>query len=295
MIAFACGGCGKSFVVGDDRVGQRTRCRGCGAPIVVPAAAPADPSRAPRRVGGKPAKRRSKAWWSVDRETWVALGIGAVLAAVALVVPPIEFMLGVLLTVIHELGHTATAWVLGSPAFPRFDLTYGGGLSTRFDRQPILVAVGCGWFALALWRAPNDRRELVPWAIGAAVWGVAVFTPLRDPLIVAMGHGSELLFAGIFLYRALSGNQVLRSEERPLYAALGLFILAFDARFAISLITSDAHREAYGAAKGGGDWMDFSRIAADFGWSLPSVARLFLVACALTPVLSVLAYRRGRK
>ena len=213
----------------------------------------------------------------------------------ALVVPPIEFMLSVLITVIHELGHTATAWVLGSPAVPHFDLTYGGGLSTRLGRQPLLVAVGCGWFVFALWRARSDRPELIRWAILAAVYGVAVFSPLRDPLISAMGHGSELLFAGIFLYRALSNNQILRSEERPLYAALGLFILAFDARFALNLITSDAHRQAYGDAKGGGDWMDFSRIAADLGWSLPSVARLFLLACALTPVASFLAYRRGRK
>ena len=256
---------------------------------------PVVPPRIPRRVVSEKPKRRRKTRWAVDRETCVALGIGATLAAVALSIPILGFIISVLITVIHELGHSATSWVLAGPALPSFDLTYGGGYSLSLPRQPLLVAVGCGWFAFAIVQARGDRPALIKWAVGAAIYAVALFTPLRDPVISAMGHGSELIFAGIFLYRALSNHQILRSEERPLYAALGLFIVAYDVRFAYSLITSEDFSEEYGDAKGGGHWMDFDQIATDFGWSLPSVARLFLIACALTPVASYLAYSFRRK
>ena len=42
---------------------------------------------------------------------------------------------------------------------------------------------------------------LVITLVAVAVHSVAVFSPLRELLIVAMGHGTELLIAGIFLYR----------------------------------------------------------------------------------------------
>ena len=105
-----------------------------------------------------------------------------------------------------------------------------------------------------------------------------------------------MLIAGIFLYRALSGNQILRNEERPLYAFLGLYILMADGRFAYQLISSHEHREAYGDAKWGGHPMDFDLIANNhLHWRLESVATLFLVVCSLTPVAAILAHRfRGR-
>ena len=199
------------------------------------------------------------------------------------------------MTVIHELGHTATSWLLAGPAVPSFDFTYGGGLSPMLPRQPILVALIFGWFALTCYRARDDRAELIRWTIGAAAYGAVLFTPLRELLILAMGHGLELLIAGVFLYRAVSGKQLLRDEERPLYAALGLYIIAYDLRFGVNLIKSEEFREAYGDAKGGGHIGDFDRIAAQLGWSIQGVARLFLIPCALTPVASFSAHRYRRK
>ena len=212
----------------------------------------------------------------------------------ALAVPLVGMVIHVLMTVIHELGHTATAWLFASPALPSFDLTYGGGFSLITTRQPFLIIVAYAIFAFFLLQARTNRRELLGWTIAVAFYTGALFSPLREFLITAMGHGSELVFAGIFLHRALSGNQVLRSEERPLYAFLGLFMLVEDARFAYNLMSNEAYREAYGDAKGGGHWMDFDLIARDnLHWSLPSVAGLFLVACLLTPIATFLAHRYG--
>ena len=268
MIAFSCEGCGKAFEVDDDLAGRRSRCKRCGAVMRIPDSEPvlAPLATAPGYGGGGRARsgeRKTRKPGTIDRDAWVALGIGAGLAAVALAVPPIGFVIHVLMTVIHELGHTATAWLFASPAMPSFDLSYGGGVSLVLARQPLLVIAAYAVFAFLLFRARGDRADLVKWAVAAVLYSVAMFSPLRELLITAMGHGTELLFAGIFLHRALSGDQVLRSEERPLYAFLGLFILLYDARFAVDLMSSQAHREAYGDAKGGGHWMDFDLIAND--------------------------------
>lgn len=40
MILFSCNGCGRSFSVADSHAGRRAVCKGCGAPIVVPAPKP---------------------------------------------------------------------------------------------------------------------------------------------------------------------------------------------------------------------------------------------------------------
>jgi hypothetical protein len=253
------------------------------------------PAPAPEPVVRRKRKKARKLE-TLDRDAWVSLGIGALLAVVAVAVPLLGFVFHVLTTVIHELGHTATAWLFASPALPSFDLTFGGGLSYIVDRQPLLVIAAYAVFAYLLFQARDDRPELVKWIIAGALYSVAMFTPLRGLLITAMGHGTELLVAAIFLHRAMSGNQILRRGERPLYACVGLFIVLTDARLAVDLMSSQAEREAYGEAKGGGHWMDFSVIANEYlRWPLQSVAGLFLFACILTPVAAFLVHRYGRR
>jgi hypothetical protein len=301
MIEFSCEGCGKSFEVDDSLAGRRSRCKQCGAVTRIPASEPVlevlaplplpVPEAAPKRKRKKKARKPG----TIDRDAWISLGVGSGLAVLALAVPLIGFVIHVLMTVIHELGHTATAWLFASPAMPSFDLSYGGGVSLILARQPILVVAAYGVFAYLLFRARGDRPELLKWSIAAGLYTLVMFSPLRGLLITAMGHGSELLFAGIFLHRALSGNQILRGEERPLYAFLGLFILLYDSRFAFDLMSSRAHRVAYGDAKGGGHWMDFEVIANEtLHWPLQSVAAVFLFACVLTPVAALLVHRYGR-
>lgn len=298
MIAFTCQGCGKSFRAGEEMAGRRSRCKHCGAVTTIPVAeipllSVAPPPSASSETTPKRASARRKTLKAIDRDVVKSLAIGAGLAAVALAVPPVGLVPAVLMTVIHELGHVATAWLFGCPALPSFDLTYGGGVSHRFTQQPLLVLLVYVAFAIAIVRSRKDRPALVVALVAVGLYSLAAFSPLRELLITAMGHGMELLIAGIFLFRALSGRQVLRGAERPLYAFLGLYILLADARFAYRLITSREHREAYGDAKGGGHWMDFSRIADEqLHVRLESVAALFLFACALAPLAAYLIHRR---
>lgn len=313
MIEFHCAGCGQSFHVDDHLAGRRTRCKRCGAVTRIPTPAPAIaadepapaslPSLGPRIAPApepptrrrKPGRKRRKPK-AIDRDAWTAVGVGAAMAVLAPAVPLIGFVIEVLKTVIHELGHTATAWALGSPALPSFDLTYGGGVSHIVDRQPILLAVIYGIFAYLAFRDRDDRRALVTVLIAAAMHAVATFTPLRALLISTMGHGTELIIAGIFLYRSLSGNQVLRGEERPLYAFVGLYLILSDARFAYTLMTSPAHRAEYEDAKGGGHWMDFSQIAEQqLHVRLETVAGVFLLACVAAVAAAFLSHHLARR
>lgn len=304
MIAFSCAGCGKAFQVDESLAGRRSRCKRCGAVTTIPMAEPVLPTLAPRPAPAPEAgperkrkkKKKTRKLGTIDRDAWIAIGIGSALAGVALAVPIIGFVIHVLRIVIHELGHTATAWLFASPAVPSFDLAYGGGVSLILARQPLLMVAAYGIFAFLLFRARGDRPELIKWASSALLYSVAMFTSMRGLLITAMGQGTELLVAGIFLHRALSGNQILRSEERPAYAFVGLFIVLFNARFAIDLMSSQASRDAYGDEKGGGHWMDFDVIASDYlHCSLQTVAALYLLACVLTPAAAFLVHRYGSR
>ena len=134
-----------------------------------PRPAPA-PEVNPRRPG--PRRKRKKA---SNRDAWISLAIGAVLAVVALMVPPVVFVLHVLITVIHELGHTATAWLFGSPALPSFDLSYGGGVShIRPAADPDGSDLRGSCLPDVSWR--DDRPMLIAIVVGVALYSVAAFS-----------------------------------------------------------------------------------------------------------------------
>ncbi len=110
--------------------------------------------------------------------------------------------------------------------------------------------------------------------------------------MIAMGHGTELVIGGLFIYRALSGRAIIHYVERPLYSVIGFFMVFSNMALSYRLVTSWYERGAYAAAKGGHMEMDFIRIARDhLNWKLTSVALLFLVLSILTPFIAYLAVR----
>jgi hypothetical protein len=224
-----------------------------------------------------------------------ALLVGLGLAVAVLVVPFFRFSLSYLGVLVHELGHTAASWLFGYPALPALDFTYGGGVSLTFGRRPVLV-VG---FVVALvlllgWAWRHPRWRLVAAAV-VGLWILASLTAIHEVVILAMGHGAELLFAALCLHRAITGDAVERPVERPLYAMVGWFLVLEGVWFAWGLMTDPGKRQAYQDAKGGGHWMDFSRLATDYlGVDLSWIALLFLVACVATPV-AVLAVHANRE
>ena len=97
-----------------------------------------------------------------------------------------------------------------------------------------------------------------------------------------MGHGFELIFAGVFLYRALSGESCHYPVERPLYAMLAFFTLAYDIRFAHGLIFDWQARADYLQGKGG-MVHDLALLAGQYaGGNLSAIAAAFWGSCLLT-------------
>lgn len=228
----------------------------------------------------------------MDKDTLKILGIGFAIFIMVILVPFLSYIFHYLITLVHELGHTIFGLIFGYFSVPAFDFVYGGGVTIHTDQSMgslIFVYLFLGWL-LYFYR----RNRLTIFIILGVLllYSLAAFTSAHQVVILFMGHGTELVFAGIFLYRALSGSSVVVSAERPLYAFLAFFIFFKDFRFAYDLMYSPVFQAEYAAAKGGGHWMDFSRIAREFFHvELSTVAGFFLFICVVTPVLTFLFFR----
>jgi hypothetical protein len=194
-------------------------------------------------------------------------------------------------TLVHELGHTIAGWGFGIPSVPAFDFTYGGGVTIHQDPSLFVLTLIYAAFAYLLFLYRRNVRALaLVVAIGAG-HVASMVTGFDEPITIAMGHGFELLFAGIFLYRALSGFACVHAVERALYGFLGFLITFDNMRFAYRLIYSHEHRWMYENAKGGGHWMDFDRLAREFLLvDLSAIAYFFMLASAAPLAISLALY-----
>ncbi len=229
---------------------------------------------------------------TLSREAWRALGLGLLLAAVLTAIPFFRILFFPLITIAHELGHAVTAWAFGYPAVPAFDFTYGGGVTAiEEDQRRGIVAVVYGLFAWAGWRVRRHVPTLLALGGLVALYSSLAFTDGSEVLILAMGHGTELVIAGVFLYRAMSGDALLQVDERPAYAMAGFLILFHDVAFAWGLHTSEFARELYDEGKGG-MLNDFTQVAIYLrGVTVAEIGWWFLVGCGLTVLLAWLAHR----
>jgi hypothetical protein len=230
---------------------------------------------------------------SISGQGWVSLLAGFIIAGVVLRSGWLTFLFHPLITIIHELGHTVVGWVFGYPSIPAFDFQYGGGVTIHEeDRKVAIVLVMYAILGYLAYRYRGNRTTVGALLLSGALYSWIAFTDMHLILGLFMGHGTELIIAGIFLYRAMSGYAILEALERPLYAFGAFFILFEDIRFSYRLTTSQVHRIMYEDAKGGGHWMDFSRISEQFlRVELSTVSAAFLACCILTPLTVFAAFK----
>lgn len=196
--------------------------------------------------------------------------------------------------IIHELGHAVAAWFFGRPAIPAFDFHYGGGVTRWLDQSPALAIIVTVALVYLGWRMRHRTVAVLFTGIAVLVYSLLAWTNGHMLLIKASGHGFELLFAGVFLYRALTGFGLRLSIERPLYSMLGLWFLFHNLAFANQLLTSPAARDQYAAAKGGGDWMDFAQLSRDLNMDFSLVVGSYLILCLAVLPLAFMAANETR-
>ncbi len=155
----------------------------------------------------------------------------------------------------------------------------------------MLAFLGAGWAALA-WSRRRNPLALGLVLGGAALWALLSFTLGSEIAVLGMGHGAELVLGGLFLWRALTGRSVVHQAERPLYFAIGIFVVLQAALLAGGILGGGETRAEYEAGKGGILDNDLVRIADLLGTRLDAIAFLLLAGCAATLPAAFLCWWR---
>jgi len=219
-----------------------------------------------------------------SHEPWIYLGIGAITAPIFALTPLLGFMGWFLGSLVHEMGHSIVAWFFGMPAFPAISLE-GHAVSMHSDQSLFLAfAVWAGLGALAWYRLEGRARWIALGLVGA-IYPALAFTPAKECLHLLAGHGGELAFATLCLWKTLDGGFTESRLERGLYGTVGWYLLGSNAILCVRLVASASSREWYGENGSFGLTNDMIRVAEDvLGWSLPAVAGLvLLVALGVLP------------
>jgi len=228
----------------------------------------------------------------LEKTEWLLLLGCPVAALICFAFFWLRWTLETLRTLVHEMGHAIFGWLFGFPSFPAFDVIWGGGVTLHTGRSTTLLILVYLGFAGLIWLYRKNRATMILLIAAGLIHTLFSFTSLHSILILFMGHGTELVIAGIFIYRSLTGRAVFHAFERPLYGIIGFFIVFADLALAYRLLTSASFREVYASAKGGDIDMDFVRIAVDhLHTSMTPVVIVFLSCCFLCLVLSFLAFR----
>jgi hypothetical protein len=197
--------------------------------------------------------------------------------------PLLSFLLSPLTTLVHEIGHTAVLWLFGYSAIPAFDFGNGGGVTmSDLERSPMIVWAWVLGFVMLGWTQRDRPPVLMGMAAGALAY-VLMYNKTGEVLAITLGgHGGEIAFASLFLYRGLTGWGCKVEAERPLYGFIAFMILFANLRLGVSLLSNTTERAWYLEGKAGIDH-DLVTGAQILSLRLEGMARA-LIACAILAV-----------
>ena len=273
--------------------GQRTRhCMECGyrnVPIAATCSMCGKPMRhipAAERVTFLPEVHAER---GPDR--WLILGLGAFFAPALGLLPLVQYMGWFLASLVHEMGHCVAAWLFGMPAYPAIRID-GHAAAMHSSQQMLLVAAVFAGLLWLTWLCRNRPRLRLVAGAGVLLYPALALTNAHDLLHLLAGHWGELVFGGVFFYRALSGGFTASTPEKVAYAALAWFLIGRNVILDFGLMTSEAARQAYIGNGSFGITQDFVRAARELGCSLGAIAFLMMLFALATLPMALLVWRR---
>jgi len=218
-------------------------------------------------------------------EPWFFLIVGFAIAPVFAMTPLLGLIGWYFAALVHEIGHCVAGWLVGQPAYPVLGLNgHAMACGEPFSWLVVLAvfAAGIG----ATWHFLGGRLR---WGVLAAIvvgYPLLVFTTLADILTVTGGHLGELVFAGVFLFRTITGGFTASHAERGLYSVMGWYLIGANLWLTGGLMFSDAARFEYSTNGSYGLTNDYIVLADQVvGGSLESVAAIMsLAALAVVPL-----------
>ena len=213
--------------------------------------------------------------------TLAYLLFGALLAPVFTFTPFLQYMGWFLSSLVHEIGHTVAALVVGCSAVPAIRLD--GHAATTHGPQARVLAFAT-WAALGFlaWKLRRRRLARIALACGIVIYPAIAFTEYKEAWHLLGGHLGEIAFATLFFWRALSGGFTQSHSERITYACVAWFFVGSNAWLSGGLIWSQRVQHWYANNGSFGLTNDYIRLARDvLGCRLESVAFAMLVVTLL--------------
>jgi hypothetical protein len=253
-----------------------------------------EPRRAAAAPAAEPARSAAVETPPVDptasRESWAFLAIGLVTGVLFLWLPFLSFMAWFLASLAHEMGHAAIAWLCGRPAVPA--ISPGGHAAAVHGEQSVLLVVVIALsLGTLLWHALAGRARWVALGLWVLLYPVLAFTGLFDLLHLLAGHGAELAFAALCLWKTLDGGFTDTRLERGLYGMLGWSLVVRNAVLCIGLLSSPAARAEYRSNGSFGFTNDYLRVADLASVPLSAVALSMLVLALLVVPAALAVWR----
>lgn len=197
--------------------------------------------------------------------------------------------LNAMIVFFHELGHTIAAWFYGYPAFPSFDLTYGGGMTWMMAEQTIPILLGV--YTLLIYGIFYFKGH---WKMQAVMITLLIFnllTALNDYhqiVVDFMGPGAEMIIAGFFLTRAWLDIAPRGAAERFLNALIGWGMIVQAVIQSHGLLFNEAMRAHYYNQKGTHGFGDFDKVADNLGADFQSVIGVWFFMAAIAAFVPIL-------
>lgn len=215
---------------------------------------------------------------------WIFLAVGLATAPIFAMTPFLGYMGWFLASLVHEMGHSAVAWLCGMPAIPAISLD--GHAAAMHGGQQIVLA-GMIWLALGVtaWTWLAGRARIIGIALVLGLYPALAFTGAKELVHLLAGHGGELVFATLCLWKTLDGGFTDSRVERGLYGMLGWYLLGSNLSLCFGLMTSDDARTHYAENGSFGMTNDYIRVAEEvLEWRLESVAAcMFAVSLLVLP------------